>query len=65
MEIITKSFKETIKVAYDYTKTLSQGDVVILDGDMGAGKTTFTKGMKFTIKIKGEVLWLFVLINLI
>ncbi len=55
MEIITKSFKETIKVAFDYTKTLSQGDVVILDGDMGAGKTVFAKGVAEALGIEGEI----------
>ena len=55
MEIITKSFKETIKVAYNYTKTLSQGDVVILDGDMGAGKTVFSKGVAKGLDIQEEV----------
>ena len=55
MEIITKSFKETIKVAFDYTKTLSAGDVVLLDGDMGAGKTVFAKGVADGLGIQEEV----------
>lgn len=55
MEIITKSFEETIQVAMEYTKTLSQGDVVILDGDMGAGKTVFTKGVARALGITDEI----------
>ncbi|MBR2337317.1 MAG: tRNA (adenosine(37)-N6)-threonylcarbamoyltransferase complex ATPase subunit type 1 TsaE [Clostridia bacterium] len=55
MEIITKSFEETIQVAMEYTKTLSQGDVVILDGDMGAGKTVFAKGVARALGITDEI----------
>ena len=55
MEIITNSFEETIKVAYDYAKTLKSGDVVILDGDMGAGKTVFAKGVAEALGIEGEI----------
>ncbi len=45
MEIITKTEKQTREVAYDYAKTLSFGDVVVLSGDLGAGKTAFVKGV--------------------
>lgn len=45
MEIITNSEKETRLVAYDYAKTLNFGDVVVLSGDLGAGKTAFVKGV--------------------
>ncbi len=55
MEIITNSFEETIKVAYDYAKTLKGGDVVILDGDMGAGKTVFAKGVALALGIEDEI----------
>ncbi len=45
MEYITKSEKQTQKVAFEYAKTLKLGDVIILSGDLGAGKTAFTKGI--------------------
>ena len=45
MEIITESEKETINAAKEYAKTLKTGDVVILKGDLGAGKTEFVKGV--------------------
>ena len=45
MEIITKSEKETINAAKEYAKTLKTGDVVLLKGDLGAGKTEFVKGV--------------------
>ena len=45
MEIITESEKETINAAKEYSKTLKTGDVVLLKGDLGAGKTEFVKGV--------------------
>ncbi|MBE5733949.1 MAG: tRNA (adenosine(37)-N6)-threonylcarbamoyltransferase complex ATPase subunit type 1 TsaE [Clostridiales bacterium] len=45
MEIISKSQKQTEDIAFEYAKTLNKGDVVILSGDLGAGKTAFTKGV--------------------
>lgn len=45
MEIISKSVKETEEIAYSYAKQLNKGDVVILSGDLGAGKTAFVKGV--------------------
>ena len=45
MEYISNSQKETEEIAYSYAKTLVKGDVVILSGDLGAGKTAFVKGV--------------------
>lgn len=45
MEIISTSEKQTESIAYDFAKTLKEGDVVILSGGLGAGKTAFTKGI--------------------
>ncbi len=45
MEIITKNVEETVKVAFEYAKTLNKGDIVLLSGDLGAGKTAFVKGV--------------------
>lgn len=45
MEILSKSEKQTEEIAFEYAKTLVKGDVVILSGDLGAGKTAFTKGV--------------------
>ncbi len=56
MEFISKSFKETIKLGEDYAKTLSKGDIVLLGGDLGAGKTAFTKGIAKGLGIDKEIL---------
>lgn len=45
MEYISNSAKQTEDIAFEYAKTLKKGDVVILSGDLGAGKTAFTKGV--------------------
>ena len=44
MEFVSKSFKETMNFAENFAKTLSAPKVVLLSGDLGAGKTTFAKG---------------------
>ena len=52
---ITKSREETIKFAEEYGKTLRGGDVLLLDGEMGAGKTVFTKGIALALGINAEI----------
>ena len=52
---ITKSREETIKFAEEYGKTLRGGDVLLLDGEMGAGKTVFTKGIALALGINAEL----------
>ena len=42
---ISKNEKETEEIAFEYAKTLKKGDVVVLSGDLGAGKTAFVKGV--------------------
>ncbi len=55
MEYISKSAKDTIKIAEKFGKTLKPGDVVLLDGEMGAGKTVFAKGVALSLGIKDEI----------
>ncbi len=45
MEIISKSAEETLEIAKKYASTLKKGDVILLSGDLGAGKTLFVKGV--------------------
>ena len=44
-QVITYSYDETIEYGYKLGKLLECGDVILLAGDLGAGKTTFTKGI--------------------
>ena len=45
MEKISTSEQQTQEIALEYAKTLKEGDVVVLSGGLGAGKTAFTKGL--------------------
>ena len=53
MEFISKSEKNTQEIAFEYAKTLAKGDVILLNGDLGAGKTAFTKGVAKYFGIDG------------
>ena len=44
-EISTHSEEETQKAARELAATLNAGDVLLLSGDLGAGKTTFVRGL--------------------
>lgn len=44
-EFITNSEEETTSLAAEFAKTLKIGDVICLFGDLGVGKTVFTKGV--------------------
>ena len=43
--IITNSPEETIKAAEEIGKLLRAGDIIAYHGGLGAGKTTFTRGL--------------------
>ena len=45
MVYLTNSELETIELGKTYAQTLNAGDVVLLNGEMGGGKTAFTKGI--------------------
>ena len=55
MEYISKSVKQTIEIGDKFAKTLNAGDVVLLNGEMGAGKTAFTKGVAKGLGIADEI----------
>ena len=52
---LSKSREQTEEFAFQFAKTLRAGDVVLLDGDMGAGKTVFAKGVARGLGIEEEV----------
>lgn len=45
LEIKVNSAQETQEISKKLANFLQAGDVILLDGDLGAGKTTFTKGL--------------------
>jgi len=50
--MITNSASETILIGEKLAKTLKPGDMIALSGDLGSGKTTFTKGIGKGLSIK-------------
>ena len=54
-EFITKSAAETSKVAALLGTKILSGAVIAFTGDLGAGKTTFIKGLAKTLGYVGEV----------
>lgn len=51
----TTSTEETLQFSKDLAQKLQPGDVITLEGDLGAGKTTFTKGLAVGLDIKKNV----------
>ena len=49
------SVEETWALAQDLAKELKPGDVVCLEGALGAGKTTFTQGLAAALGVPGRV----------
>ncbi len=43
--MLSNSVEDTIQKGREFAKELTRGDVVCLTGDLGAGKTHFTKGI--------------------
>lgn len=55
LKLMTKDYNETIKVGNKIGSLLQSGDVLLLAGDLGAGKTTFTKGIGKALGIKRTI----------
>ena len=53
--MISESEEQTIDLAEQYAATLRPGDVVLLEGEMGAGKTVFVKGIARGLGIDEEI----------
>jgi tRNA threonylcarbamoyladenosine biosynthesis protein TsaE len=51
----TTSAEETRGVGRSIGQTLGPGDVVLLQGDLGAGKTTLTKGIADALGVAEEI----------
>ena len=52
---VTKSTDETKELASQFTKDISQSDVIALIGDLGTGKTAFTQGLAKEMGVQESV----------
>tara|TARA_B100001287_G_scaffold16585_1_gene12370 strand:+ start:294 stop:722 length:429 start_codon:yes stop_codon:yes gene_type:complete len=55
MEIECNSVEETQKFAFEFSKTIELGSIISLNGDLGAGKTTFAQGFAQGLGVKQRV----------
>lgn len=55
MKYISKTEKETYQIAAKIAKKLKGGEIIALEGELGAGKTTFVKGLAKALKVKQRV----------
>lgn len=51
----SKTEKETENAGYELGKTLRGGDIVVLNGDLGTGKTVFTRGIARALGISAPI----------
>lgn len=55
MKYISKSEKETENIAAKIAKNLNSNDIIVLTGDLGAGKTKFVYGVLKYFGIEGQL----------
>jgi tRNA threonylcarbamoyladenosine biosynthesis protein TsaE len=55
MTFVSRSVADTYAIAKKIAKDLVGGEIILLEGELGAGKTTFTKGLALALGIKDEV----------
>lgn len=55
MKVIVNNLEQTKALAQEFASTLRVGDVVLLSGDLGAGKTTFTQFVFKHLGVQGVV----------
>ena len=55
MEILTGNFSETQQLGQSLGALLQPGDVLLVSGDLGAGKTTFIQGLAAGMGVQAQV----------
>ena len=56
MKYLTKNYEETQKLGEEFSKHLKGGDVILLHGDLGGGKTTFVQGLAKGLGVKRRII---------
>jgi len=52
---VTSSAEETIELGESLSEFIEAGDIITLDGELAAGKTTFVKGILLGLNFENEV----------
>lgn len=55
MFFITNSFEQTIEIGKKIAENFEAGDIILLSGDLGTGKTALTKGIAKFFNIEKEI----------
>lgn len=53
--LASRSERETERIAARFARTLHGGEILLLDGDLGAGKTVFVRGLAKGLGIRGRI----------
>ena len=54
-KFISNAENETKQIGKEFAKSLKTGDVVVLTGDLGSGKTKFTEGVLSFFGLEDEI----------
>ena len=54
-KMISNSINDTIQIAKELAKTIDTGSLILLEGELGVGKTAFTKGIALGLDINDTI----------
>lgn len=52
---LSKNINDTLNFAYEFAKYLNKSNIIVLNGELGSGKTVFVKGIARYFNIEKEV----------
>jgi len=55
IDIISNNINDTLDISYEFAKYLKKTDVVVLNGELGSGKTVFVQGIAKYFGAENEV----------
>ncbi|MDD2376373.1 MAG: tRNA (adenosine(37)-N6)-threonylcarbamoyltransferase complex ATPase subunit type 1 TsaE [Clostridia bacterium] len=55
IEYVSNSLIDTLNYSYEFAKYLKKTDIVVLNGELGSGKTIFVKGIAKYFGVEDEV----------
>ena len=55
IEIISNNSEQTLKIGNSFAKYIKHGDIIVLTGELGAGKTKFVEGILQYFGLENEI----------